>query len=245
MADGPPPPAFYARAGGRAGEWWTVLHPPYTVWHLSYVVIGASLAPSLDAGRLAATVAAFFLAVGMGAHALDELNGRPLRTGIPARTLAGVGAACIAGAGAIGIVLVLEVGWVLAPFVVAGVVLAAAYSLEWFGGRLHTAAAFAIAWGGFPLLFGYVGQTGRLDPPALLAAAGACGLSAAQRALSTPARLLRRKVATLQGTIELAGGDVQRLTAGWLLGPLENALRALSWGVVALAAGALTARLLG
>lgn len=244
MADGPPPPAFYARSGGRAREWWTVLHPPYTLWHLSYVVIGASLATSIDLGRLAATVAAFFLAVGIGAHALDELNGRPLRTAIPARTLAGVGAGSIAAAAGIGILLMLDVGWVLAPFVVAGALLAAGYSLEWFGGRLHTAAAFAGAWGAFPVLVGYVTQTGRLDLPVLFAAAGACGLTLAQRALSTPARLLRRKIGNLEGTVELADGNVQKLTPEWLLGPLESALRALSWGVVALAVGALAARLL-
>ena len=36
------PPAFYARPSfasrGAIGDWWTLLHPPYTLWHLSYVV---------------------------------------------------------------------------------------------------------------------------------------------------------------------------------------------------------------
>ena len=57
--------------------------PPYTAWHLSYVVIGASLAPHVYPTRLWATLAAFFLAVGVAAHALDELHGRPLGTAIP------------------------------------------------------------------------------------------------------------------------------------------------------------------
>ena len=61
-----------------------LLHPPYTLWHLSYVAIGATLAPRFDGGRLVATLLAFFLAVGVCAHALDELHGRPLRTTIPA-----------------------------------------------------------------------------------------------------------------------------------------------------------------
>jgi len=84
-------PAFYA-ATGRAGEWWTLLHPPYTAWHLSYVAIGAAVAPRLDAERLVATLLAFFLAVGIAAHALDELNGRPLRTSIPSSVLAAAAA---------------------------------------------------------------------------------------------------------------------------------------------------------
>src|SRR5437899_2392004 len=53
-------PAYYAtRARGWRRDVWAVLHPPYTAWHLSYVVIGAGLAPSLDVTRLAATVRAF------------------------------------------------------------------------------------------------------------------------------------------------------------------------------------------
>src|SRR4051812_26652091 len=76
-------PAFYASRAARWGDWWTVLHPPYTAWHLSYVIIGAALAPHVDTVRLLATVLAFFAAVGIAAQALDELHGHPLRTRIP------------------------------------------------------------------------------------------------------------------------------------------------------------------
>ena len=64
----------------RVRDWLTLLHPPYTVWHLSYVAIGAAVAGHLVLWRLGGTLLAFFLAVGIGAHALDELHGRPLRT---------------------------------------------------------------------------------------------------------------------------------------------------------------------
>ena len=86
-------PAFYALAPGGWRDWVTLLHPPYTAWHLSYVVIGAALAPELLISRLLLALAAFFLAVGLGAHALDELNGRPLGTRLSDRTLAGVASA--------------------------------------------------------------------------------------------------------------------------------------------------------
>jgi hypothetical protein len=68
-------PAFYALAPGGWRDYVTLLHPPYTLWHLSYVAIGAALAPHVEVERLVATLVAFFLAVGIGAHALDELNG--------------------------------------------------------------------------------------------------------------------------------------------------------------------------
>src|SRR5437588_4417693 len=81
-------PAYYAtRARGWRRDVWAVLHPPYTAWHLSYVLIGASLAPALNLQRLLATLLAFFFAVGISAHALDELRGRPLQTDLPAGVL--------------------------------------------------------------------------------------------------------------------------------------------------------------
>src|SRR3954467_12707804 len=102
----PLPPAFYARPGflsaPRLRDWWTLLHPPYTLWHLSYVVIGSCLVGPVDAGRPGFQLLAFFPAVGVGAHALDELHGRPLQTSIPDRTLIAAAIIGIGGAAVIG-----------------------------------------------------------------------------------------------------------------------------------------------
>src|SRR5439155_26931935 len=95
-------PAFYALAGGGWRDYVTLLHPPYTLWHLSYVAVGAGLASPFSWTRCAAALGAFALALGVGAHALDELNGRPLRTRIPDRTLWALAAVTIAAAIAIG-----------------------------------------------------------------------------------------------------------------------------------------------
>ena len=236
-------PAFYAAGPGPWHDWWTLLHPPYTAWHLSYVVIGATLAPHVRLVPLLATLIAFFLAVGVAAHALDEYHGRPLRTQIPDSVLltaAGVG---LAGAIGLGIAGTLRVGWVLIPFLLAGPLLVIAYNAELFGGMVHTDAGFAAAWGAFPLLTSYVAQTGTLSAGSVLAAAGAFGLSAAQRSLSTPARLLRRRATGVTGSVTLADGDTLALTASRLLEPLERALRAMSWSVVLLAAALAIARL--
>src|SRR4051812_30508860 len=113
-------PAFYAARPGGWRDWWTMLHPPYTAWHLSYVVIGACLAPNTDGTRLIATLLAFFFAVGIAAHALDELHGRPLRTAIPTSLLVGVGAGGLLIACALGFVGVVTVGPGLFVFIVIG-----------------------------------------------------------------------------------------------------------------------------
>src|SRR5205807_5019247 len=56
-------PAFYALRRGRLGDVVTLLHPPYTAWHLSYVALGAAAAPRLHLDRLLWALAAFALAV--------------------------------------------------------------------------------------------------------------------------------------------------------------------------------------
>lgn len=235
-------PAYYSARAGGWPDWWTILHPPYTAWHLSYVVIGACLAPHVDGARLLMTLAAFFAAVGVAAHALDELHGRPLRTEISSRALVVAATLGLAIAVAIGVVGVVRVGWVLLPFVIAGPLLALAYNLEWFGGLVHTDLGFALSWGAFPVVTAYVAQTDTVRAAAIIAAVAATGLSLAQRALSTPARLLRRKITTVDGTMVHADGTVVPITHASLLAPLELTLRALSWSVVALAVALAVAR---
>jgi hypothetical protein len=228
-------PAYYSAGPGRAREWWTLLHPPYTAWHLSYVAIGAALAPHLDGGRLLASLVAFFAAVGVAAHALDELQGHPLRTRIPDRTLEVVAAGGLTVAVAIGVAGIVVVGWVLVPFVVVGPVLAVGYNLELFGGRVHTDLGFAAAWGAFPVLAAYVAQTGTLRPAAVVAAAAALSFSLAQRALSTPARSIRRRVRVVTGRVEYLDGRTAPIDDATLLAPLERALKACASAMVLLA----------
>jgi hypothetical protein len=239
---GEPRPAYYAARPGGWRDWWTLLHPPYTAWHLSYSVIGAALAPQVQASRLIATVLAFFLAVGLAAHALDELRGRPLRTRIPSAALVAVVAAGLLGALALGVAGVTRVGWPLIPFMVAGPILVIGYNAELFGGIMHTDFGFAAAWGAFPVLTGYAAQAGSLGVAPVLAAAGAFALSAAQRRLSTPARMLRRRAPRVEGSITL-GGRTMPITTETLIQPLEGALRATSWATILLAAALAVARL--
>ena len=236
-------PAFYAARPGGWRDWWTLLHPPYTAWHLSYVVIGACLAPVVDVTRLVATVLAFFLAVGVCAHALDELNGRPLRTHIPTAALVGVSVLGLAGAVALGIAGIAQVGPALVPFLVLGPLLVIGYNVELFGGIIHNDVGFAASWGAFPVLVAYVAQTGRLAAAPVIAGMGAFALSAAQRALSTPARMLRRRTSAVAGSLTLADGGTVPLDRAALLAPLERGLRTLSWAVVLLATGMAVARL--
>lgn len=231
-------PAYYAaRSSGWRRDVWAVLHPPYTAWHLSYVLIGAGLAPAVDGVKLIATLLAFFLAVGISAHALDELKGRPLGTEIPGGVLTAVAALGLVGAVGLGVAGLTRVGPGLLPFIAVGVLFVFAYNLELLGGRLHGDFWFSLSWGAFPVLTAYFAQTGRLSIGAVAAAAGAFALSFGQRSLSTPARILRRRSRSVTGTVTLSDGSAVELDEATLLRPLERALRAFSWGVVAVGLG--------
>jgi hypothetical protein len=236
-------PAWYALERGGWRDYLTLLHPPYTAWHLSYVVIGGCLAPVVAWDRLGAAVAAFALAVGVGAHALDELNGRPLRTTIPHRVLVALAGASIVGACAIGVAGALTFEAWLALLIPLGLFLVLAYNLELAGGRFHSDVWFGLAWGGFPVLNGYAAVAGDVGGVTVLAASFAVLLSLAQRALSSHVRYVRRRVVAVRGELELADAATEPLDAGRLTAPAETGLRLLTLATVVLAATLVAFRL--
>lgn len=236
-------PAWYALERGGWRDYVTLLHLPYTAWHVSYVVIGGCLATAVAWERLGAAAVAFALAVGIGAHALDELRGHPLRTTIPSGVLVGLAAVSIAAACAIGLVGAATFEPWLALLVPIGVFLVLAYNLELVGGRFHTDLWFGLAWGAFPLLCGYAAVAGTIDDVALLGAAFATLLSLAQRALSSHVRHVRRRVRAVRGELELADGRREVLDARSLTLAAETALRLLAAATVVLAAALVAVRL--
>jgi hypothetical protein len=218
-------PAFYALRSGGWRDYVTLLHLPYTLWHLSYVAIGAALAPRMRWGILGWTELAFFLALGVGAHALDELHGRPLRTRIPGALLVALAVGSIGAACAIGIAVASDTTWWLLAFVAVGAFVVVAYNVELFGGAVHSDLWFGLAWGAFPVLTAYFASAERLRGEVFAAAAFAVFASLAQRTLSTQVRTARRQI-----------GDPSSA------GPAEVALQLLSVALPLLAGALLLAR---
>jgi hypothetical protein len=249
MATAPPKldklerPAFYALKPGGWRDLITVLHPPYTAWHLSYVALGAAVAPHVYPLRLGAALGAFFLAVGVSAHALDELNGRPLKTQLSRSALIALAIAGLVGAVALGVWGMVVASPLLAPLIVVGALLVPAYNLELAGGRFHNDAWFALAWGAFPAFTGYFANALTVRPAGVLVAAACFLLSLAQRRLSTPVRQLRRRTLEVSGSQRLSDGRVLELSAERLSAPLEGALQSLWLALVLLAVGLLVLRL--
>jgi ubiquinone/menaquinone biosynthesis methyltransferase len=238
---GPPQPraAFYALAPGGLRDYWTLLHPPYTLWHLSYVLLGAALAPMPDPRIVAGALLAFFLAVGIAAHSFDELRGRPLGTRIPSAVLVALGSIGLLGAVALGLVAASMLGLWFLWLVGLGAVLVVLYAIE--VPLVHSDLGFALAWGGFPV----VAAAAAAGAPPMATAAGALGaslLSLAQRRLSTPVRRVRRKALEVHGEILFRDGSTEPLDASRLIAAPEAALRLLWLATFALSAGVLLAR---
>jgi hypothetical protein len=156
--------------------------------------------------------------------------------------LIALAAASIGGAVAIGIAAALAwTLWVL-PFVAVGGFLVVAYNLELFGGFFHTDLWFGIAWGAFPLLTGYFVVAEKTSPEAVLAAVFALLSSLAQRKLSTQVRKVRRRVDSVTGSMRMADGTREDVTADTLIGSPEAALRLLAAAMVSLATALLVLR---
>jgi hypothetical protein len=228
-------PAFYALAPGGWRDYVTLLHPPYTLWHLSYVAIGAALAPHWRPSVLGLGLLAFFLGMGVAAHALDELHGRPLATRIPETILVALAVVSLAGAAGIGVLVAIRTNLWLLLFVAIGAFIAVAYNLELFDGRLHGDPWFALSWGAFPVLATFFAAAETIRIEGVLAAAFAAFVSHAQRRLSTPVRLVRRRAQSVTGRIELVDGTSLPITGETLAGDSERALQALSAAMVCLA----------
>jgi hypothetical protein len=237
-----PRPAFYALRPGGWRDYVTLLHPPYTLWHLSYVAVGAALVPQMDWPLLGWTTLAFALAMGVGAHALDELRGRPLQTRISPPVLVSLAVVSISAAAAIGIAVAISRTLWLLVFVAVGSFFVVAYNLELFGGRVHGGLWFPAAWGAFPVLTAYFASAETLDAAAFAAAGYAFATSWAQRRLSTPVRLVRRRVVAVEGEMRLDDGTTVPLDADALAAEPEIALKALAAATVLIAAALLLFR---
>ena len=232
-------PAFYALPPGGWRDYWTLLHPPYTAWHLSYVLLAAALVPAPDPRVVLGATAAFALGTGVGAHAFDELRGRPLGTRIPDRVLQALGTLGVGGAAALGLAATPLLGWPFLLFVAGGLALVLLYAVE--APLVHTDAGFALSWGAFPVL-ATAYAVGASPLPALALAAAAALLSLAQRHLSSRVRAIRRRAEGVTGEVRYRDGSVETLDARALIAAPDAALRILWLAVVALAIGMLLAR---
>lgn len=208
-----------------------LLFLPYTGMVLAYTVIGATLAQTIYWNRVISLLVIYFLALGVGAHALDALgskNIKPWGETFSPRQLRSLAAASLALAFAIGAYYMVRYSPLLWPVALAEGFFVLAYNLEWFSGKFHTDVWFAFSWGTLPVLAGYILQTNRVSIAAILVAAAMGLFSLIEIKISRPYKALKRGMA--------ADGNAA------LLARFELILKSISFGVIALGAGLLSAR---
>lgn len=195
-------------SGDRSREWFVpsfgpprfrtfvgLLFLPYTGMVLSYVVIGSMLAETIHWDRVGGILAIYFLALGIGAHALDAIGGagaKPWGRVFSHPQLWALAAVSIIAAYAIGIYYMVFYAPLLWPIAIAEGFFVFAYNLEWLKGRFHTDGWFAFSWGGLPVLAGYVLQTNSISLAALIVAASMGLLSLVEIKASRPYKALKR-----------------------------------------------------
>jgi hypothetical protein len=228
----PMQPAWYLiRSDHPAARWFNVIHWPYTLFHLSYVVAGGALAQDVNYVMLGLVVLAFFFGMGIAAHCFDLVAGDPLKLALGYSPLLVVGYSALATAMAVGVVIVLVDGvnvW-LGIAIPLGFLFAIGYGLEWPG--LHGDWQFVMWWAIFPFGFSYLSQGIAWDWSLILFSPMVYATAYIQRMLSTRARFIRREQSP-----ESAEG-------AWLLYPIEKSLAALSFAMPMLAGGLLLWRL--
>ena len=233
-------PVWYGGSDSRLGELWTMLHVPYTLMVLSFVLVGAALAPRLSWTLLVGTLLAYFLGLGVGAHFLDQIPGmgsRYVRHWATRELWLG---GLLAWAVAVGLGVVAAewfVGWPLLAFVGIQGLCALGYPLaRWFGGALHRDSVFAFSWGSLPFLTSYYAQSGTVDGLSVLVA-GVFGAVAVLEIRLSRASRERRAAARAS-----APGRPEYPQLVDSFGRYDRALRLLALLTVAAGLGVLTGR---
>ena len=221
--------------GGIISDVLNLLHFPYTIWHLSYVLIGIALSPIIYADRSLATLFAFFLGLGIGAHALDETMGNPLETKLSRLNLYAIGLSAVSAAVAIGLYYAFTVSLLLLPFIGVEAFFALVYNLEMFQKKFHNTIVFALSWGVIPFLTGYFVNSLQLGLDSLIAAASVGLLTYVQRTLSLQARSIRRSERSNVHSLRLESGEEVPISADELISPAEKSLKALTLMVLLMA----------
>lgn len=231
-----------AKKGDRTNEWFVptfgprrfrvlvgLLFLPYTGMVLAYSMIGSMLAPTIYTDRVIAILLIYFLALGVGAHALDAIGSkeaRPWGEVFSAVQLCLLAALSLSAAYAVGIYYMLFHTPLLWAVAIPEGFFVLAYNLEWFKGRFHTDGWFALSWGSLPVLAGYILQTNQISWAVILIAASTGFFSLVEIKASRPYKALKRAHAE----DESHGNTVQIYF-------LEQILKSISLGVILLGVG--------
>ena len=199
---------------------------PYTGMCVSFTILGSMLAPTITWDRVAAVSLIYGLALGISAHAADNLGSKKKPWGMYFNSKGlwmMVALGLIVAYSIAAYYIIYYVPNLLAVGVLEGFFVFA-YNLELFRGRLHTDGCFIFSWGILPVFAGYIMQTNTFGPIPLLFSTLTAIISYVHIKISRRYKELRRQ------------------TVDYRSKKLEIYLKIISFGTIAIAAIAIWVR---
>lgn len=135
-------PSWYKRF--QMSDYLTLLHLPFSIVVLDFVILGALSTSQFYFDRLALTAVGIFFAH-QGSHYLDEIKGHHWNTKIADKTLYILSGVFLSMAVAIAVYLSVSVSLLLLIFIIPLVLFPVAYSLELWNGKFHSPAVFGVS----------------------------------------------------------------------------------------------------
>ncbi|MFH0904258.1 MAG: hypothetical protein V1854_03610 [Methanobacteriota archaeon] len=193
---------WYAAEGSKLAEFWTILHLPYTAMSLSFLAVGFGIAGVQRWDVFALVMVAYFLGLGIAAHAFDQLPGQGSSyvKYLTPRELRSMGVAAVSAAVMIGVLLMVKLAaWHLLWIIPLQTFFVVAYPYAKFAkGFFHNDIWFAVSFGYIPVMAGYYINTLTLNPEFVPWAAVAAIISMIEILLSRYVRKWRHNVYLLQ-----------------------------------------------
>ena len=218
---------------------------------LSYVLIGAVVSPNLHPNRVVITLVAYFLGLGLSAHALNELHAGHWTKALGKRELVILFALPLGAAVVIGVYGMLEL-FAASTSVVAPLTLMAfimletfflfAYNTDAFSGTFHSDIWFAFSWAALPTLISYYVNALTITSEAVLVALAMAATAGIEINLSRWCKDFRRKSHLTE--MRFANGTRQRMNTSQLLARPEKSLKLIVLVVDLLAIGLIVRKLL-
>ncbi len=173
-----------------------MLFLPYTGMCISFTIIGSMLSESIAWDRVLSIFIIYFLALGVSAHAADNLGSKKIKPWgnyfstfeLRLMVIGGLSVSYILGI----YYIITFVPLLLIIAIIEGFFLFA-YNFELFNGLFHNNFWFAVSWGALPLLAGFVIQTNSISVLSLISSMMAFLVAYIEIRISRKYKELKRK----------------------------------------------------
>jgi hypothetical protein len=173
-----------------------MLFLPYTGMCISFTIIGSMLSESIAWDRVLSIFIIYFLALGVSAHAADNLGSKKIK---PWGNFFSIFELRLMVIGGLSVSYILGIYYII-TFVPLLLIIAIiegfflfAYNFELFNGLFHNNFWFAVSWGGLPLLAGFVIQTNSISVLSLISSIMAFLVAYTEIRISRKYKELKRK----------------------------------------------------